>query len=52
MTHSSRGASFENANVAGKPATYVEVPSRYGHDAFLVETETVAHLVENFLNRN
>ena len=33
----------------GKPVTYVEVPSRYGHDAFLVETRPVGNLVRNFL---
>jgi len=32
-----------------KPVTYAEVPSRYGHDAFLVETEQVGHLLRNFL---
>lgn len=30
---------------AGKSVTYVEVPSRYGHDAFLVETEQVGRLL-------
>ncbi len=34
---------------AGRPVTYVEVPSRYGHDAFLVETETTSRLVGSFL---
>lgn len=34
---------------ANKPVTYVNVPSRFGHDAFLVETQTVGHLLHNFL---
>ena len=34
-----------------KPVTYVEVPSRYGHDAFLVETKPVGHLLTSFLKR-
>ena len=34
----------------GHPVTYVDVPSRYGHDAFLVETHTVNHLIHHFLN--
>ena len=33
----------------GKPVTYVMVPSDYGHDAFLVETEALGDLVRNFL---
>jgi len=32
-----------------KPISYVEVPSRYGHDAFLVETEPVGYLLAHFL---
>ena len=32
-----------------KPVTYVEVPSRYGHDAFLVETAPVGYLLTQFL---
>ena len=35
---------------AGRPATYVNIPSRYGHDAFLVETKTVSRLLRSFLN--
>ncbi|MDR2946076.1 MAG: homoserine O-acetyltransferase [Candidatus Adiutrix sp.] len=35
---------------AGRPATYVDIPSRYGHDAFLVETETVSRLIHSFLS--
>ena len=34
---------------AGKPASYIEVPSHYGHDAFLVETEPVGRLLSSFL---
>ena len=34
---------------SGRPVTYVDVPSRYGHDAFLVETETVSRLLDSFL---
>ncbi len=34
---------------AGRAATYVDVPSRYGHDAFLVETEAVSRLIDSFL---
>lgn len=34
---------------AGRAVTYVDVPSRYGHDAFLVETETVSRLIDSFL---
>mgnify|MGYP000200463399 CR=1 FL=1 len=35
---------------AGKTVTYVDVPSRYGHDAFLVETGPVGHLLHNYLH--
>ncbi len=34
---------------AGRPVTYVNVPSDYGHDAFLVETREVGHLLRSFL---
>ena len=34
----------------GKPVTYINVDSPYGHDAFLVETEPVGHLVRSFIN--
>ncbi len=37
---------------AGRPATYVEVPSAVGHDAFLVETRAVGRLLESFLDAN
>ncbi len=33
----------------GRPVTYVNAPSRYGHDAFLVETSTVTRLLKPFL---
>jgi homoserine O-acetyltransferase len=36
---------------AGRPVTYIETPSRYGHDAFLVETEAVGKLLHHFLER-
>lgn len=32
-----------------KSVTYVNVPSQFGHDAFLVQTEEVAHLLRHFL---
>jgi len=35
---------------AGKSVTYVNVPSRYGHDSFLVETKPVGHLLRHFLD--
>lgn len=33
----------------GKPVTYVNIPSPYGHDAFLVETDQVGNLIKYFL---
>lgn len=33
----------------GRTATYVNIPSCYGHDAFLVETDTVSRLMGSFL---
>lgn len=33
---------------AGRPVSYVEVPSTLGHDAFLVETEAVGRLISAF----
>jgi homoserine O-acetyltransferase/O-succinyltransferase len=36
--------------LAGVPATYCEVFSTYGHDAFLLEIEEESHLVKHFLN--
>jgi homoserine O-acetyltransferase len=35
---------------AGKSVTYVDVPSGYGHDSFLVETKPVGHLLRHFLD--
>jgi len=35
-----------------KPVTYIEVPSSYGHDAFLVETRVVGHLLSEFLRKD
>ena len=34
---------------AGSAANYVNVPSNYGHDSFLVETEAVGQLLRSFL---
>lgn len=31
------------------PSTYIDVPSAYGHDAFLVETDIVSRLIADFL---
>ena len=36
--------------LAGVDASYCELNSTYGHDAFLLEIEQEAHLVSNFLN--
>jgi homoserine O-acetyltransferase len=36
--------------LAGVDATYCEIDSNYGHDAFLLEIEEEADLVSNFLN--
>jgi homoserine O-acetyltransferase len=33
----------------GKPVTYINVPSNFGHDAFLVEIEKVSRLLRGFL---
>lgn len=37
--------------IAGVPVTYIEIDAHYGHDSFLVETETQARIVKNFLAR-
>ncbi len=37
--------------LAGVDASYCELGSTYGHDAFLLETQQEAHLISNFLNR-
>jgi len=36
---------------AGADASYCNVQSTWGHDAFLVEVETMTSLISNFLNR-
>lgn len=33
----------------GRPVVYVDVPSGYGHDSFLVETAPVGRLLSSFL---
>ncbi|MDR1314836.1 MAG: homoserine O-acetyltransferase [Deltaproteobacteria bacterium] len=35
--------------LARLPVSYVNIPSRYGHDAFLVETQVVDRLIRGFL---
>jgi len=37
--------------IAGLDATYCEIDSTYGHDAFLLETEEEAHLIKHFLEK-
>jgi len=34
-----------------KPVSYLEIPSDYGHDAFLLETNKISPLVTSFLGR-
>jgi homoserine O-acetyltransferase len=36
---------------SGRSVTYADIPSQYGHDAFLVETERVGKLLSGALNR-
>jgi homoserine O-acetyltransferase len=36
--------------LAGVNATYCEINSTYGHDAFLLETEEETQLIGHFLN--
>ena len=36
--------------LSGVDASYCEINSTYGHDAFLLETEQEAHLISHFLN--
>lgn len=36
---------------AGVDATYCEIDSCYGHDAFLLETEEESHLIKHFLQK-
>ena len=38
--------------MAGINATYCEIASTYGHDAFLVEIEEESHLVETFSEKS
>ena len=35
-----------------RPVTYIDVPSSYGHDAFLVEKDVVGQLLRDFLKRD
>lgn len=37
--------------IAGVPVTYLEIEAHFGHDSFLVETETQSRLVKHFLSR-
>lgn len=37
--------------IAGQDATYCEVRSTYGHDAFLLEIAEETHLIKHFLNK-
>lgn len=37
--------------IKGVDATYCEVNSTYGHDAFLIEIEEQTHLIKHFLNK-
>ncbi len=37
---------------AGKDVSYVEISSDYGHDAFLLEVESLSKLITNFLNNS
>ena len=36
---------------AGVPATYCELNSTYGHDAFLVEADEQSYLIKHFLKK-
>ncbi len=35
----------------GRPVSYIEIPSAYGHDAFLLETDKNTPLIDSFLKR-
>ena len=35
---------------SGKRVAYANLPSRFGHDSFLLEPETVASIVSGFLS--
>ena len=45
------GASALALAACGQPANYLDIDSRYGHDAFLVETEQVSRILRAFLNK-
>jgi len=47
--HSKRLVSALTA--AGADVTYLDVKSSWGHDAFLLEVETMTSLIESFLGR-
>ncbi|NTW57826.1 MAG: homoserine O-acetyltransferase [Nitrospirae bacterium] len=40
----------KSCKLAGLDATYCEVDSTYGHDAFLLETDEETHLIRHFLD--
>jgi homoserine O-acetyltransferase len=42
---------IKGCKLAGLDATYCEIESSYGHDAFLLETEEETHLITHFLER-
>lgn len=37
--------------LSGVDVTYCEIPSTYGHDAFLLETKEESHLIQHFLKK-
>jgi homoserine O-acetyltransferase len=37
--------------IKGQDATYCEIKSTYGHDAFLLEIKEETHLIKHFLNK-
>jgi homoserine O-acetyltransferase len=37
--------------IRGQDATYCEINSTYGHDAFLLEVDEETHLITHFLNK-
>jgi len=37
--------------LSGLEATYCEIDSAYGHDAFLLEAEQETHLISHFLKK-
>lgn len=36
---------------SGRPVSYIDIPSAYGHDAFLLETDKTAPLISSFLKK-